>query len=161
MNSRSRSHPHSGVARSQRCFLGGRNVIALPAGPRQADVPDSPSIGCGAITQPRCEGRSFRWQDGQKRRPTRPQQARARGVPSELYVEGLSEARTPSAALFTILLGAFEARELGKEDRAEGEYEAKKQLRDQQGPELAVIGGGLDRTRRGVFDLSSHDVDVV
>ena len=37
------------------------------------------------------------------------------------YVEGLNDARTRSAALFNILLRAFEASHFGKKNRREGE----------------------------------------
>jgi len=40
------------------------------------------------------------------------------------YVEALSDARTKSAAFFNILLRAFEAGDLRKHNRGEGESEA-------------------------------------
>ena len=49
---------------------------------------------------------------------------RARFVPGG-YVEGLNDAKTQSAVLFTILLRAFEAARARKQNRGKGESETE------------------------------------
>ena len=88
-------------------------------------------------------------------RPTRGG-AQDRGV-LEKYVEGLSDepvglatlgsgqaCRSSGSAIAAEPSCAFEAGDLGKHDRREGEGEAQDELRNEQRTKLAVVGRGLN-----------------
>ena len=65
------------------------------------------------------------------------------------------------AALFNVLLRAFEASGLGKHNRGKGEGEAQKQLRDKERAKLAVVGGSLDNARRLISDFAADHIDII
>lgn len=75
--------------------------------------------------------------------------------------EGLSEARTQSAALFTILLCALELRELGEQDGGKGESQAERKLHHEEIAQLAVVGSGLNAAGRVVSNFPRDDEDFV
>ena len=105
-------------------------------------------------------------------RPTRGV-ARDRGV-LEKHVEGLSDepvglatlvsgqaCRSSGSAISAEPSRAFEAGDLRKHYRDEGEGEAQEQLRDEERAELAVVGGGLDNARRLISDFAADHIDVI
>ena len=66
-----------------------------------------------------------------------------------------------TAALFNILLSAFEAGDLGKHNRREGEGEAQEQLRDEKRAELTIVGRRLNGAGSLVTDFPTDHIDFI
>ena len=113
---------------------------------------------------------------GEIAKPRRETDARRRAGPRRTgkYVEGLSDepvglatlgsgqaCRSSRSAIAAEPSCAFEAGDLGEQDRREGERQAQEQLRDQQRAEVTIVGWRLNDAGGLITDFPSHDIDFV
>ena len=69
--------------------------------------------------------------------------------------------RVRTAALFNILLCAFESGDLGKHYRSERESETEEELRDEERTKLTIISRRLNGAGGLVTDLPADHIDFI